>query len=116
LLVWDDAAKAGCQKAQPLFDPIIKALNPEVLLLTSTVPVLTENYSRYDMGSEAWGEIWAIYSMPATLISNETALQLLNLPNGSVITVTSNPSVTTLFFQTPSFVTFQWIFFTLFLL
>jgi len=96
-----------------VLDQTDKIYNPYVSIVTSSFQDL-QHYSNYDYLYEAFGEIDTFFTTNITLITNQTALQLLSLPPDTIMTIASNPSEVILFFNGPHWLANRWIFFVFF--
>jgi len=87
LVIWDEASSNGCFKLEPVIEQAYDIYHPEVSIVTSAFTDL-DDYNLYEVYYEAFGEILYILPSNITLVTNETAYQLLALPMNTTITVT----------------------------
>jgi len=115
LVIWDEASSNGCFKLEPVIEQAYDIYHPEVSIVTSAFTDL-DDYNLYEVYYEAFGEILYILPSNITLVTNETAYQLLALPMNTTITVTWQPSVIILYYLSTSWLAMRWIFFSFFVI
>jgi len=112
LVIWDEAESNGCYLLTQVLDQTDKMYNPEVSIVTSATSL--KNYNLNDMQSEPFGEVMTKLSTAITLITNQTALNLLYYPPSTSISITSSPTSITIFYASPLWLAINWIIFSVF--
>jgi len=113
LVIWSEASSNGCADLKDVLDQTDQIYRPELTIVTSSFWDL-ENYGFHQELFEDFGEIVNFYPTSITLITNETALQLFSLPSNTILTVTSNPNLVMVFYNSPSWLANRWVFFCFF--
>jgi len=115
LILWQDAQSHGCSTLLSIFHQTDQLFDAKLVMLTSSFTNIT-HYNYYQQESETFGDVVSFGKSFLTLVTNETAHQLLSLPVGAMITVTSHPSEQALVLISTPIIASSWFLFTIFLI